>query len=252
MSDTSTADVSTVDVPASTEVVEQNNWTESTEPATEVTTSEGDGDASGEFPDLTEEQLNEIANMFKSEPEKQPTEPTFFTDKEWKTETTDNLAEVFTQMDKLIESDVEKERLLKEKDESLVTITRDIENLKSELDDKTQYVETFTDFYWKLWKVLDTETIDAIWEGDYSKVPLHLVPENWEKLRTNEFIYPFVEKILKWEEIDIPKLIIETVKSKQASLPKAGTVTAKTVEPVKQVSAMDSIVRWLRAKNSSI
>lgn len=50
-------------------------------------------------------------------------------------------------MDKLIESDVEKERLLKEKDESLVTITRDIENLKSELDDKTQYVETFTDFY---------------------------------------------------------------------------------------------------------
>lgn len=74
------------------------------------------------------------------------------------------LADVFKQMDTLIESEVKKDALIKEKDESLAKVASDIENLKAELNDKSQYVETFQEFYTNLNGILDTETIDKIGE----------------------------------------------------------------------------------------
>lgn len=74
------------------------------------------------------------------------------------------LADVFKQMDTLIESEVKKDALIKEKDESLAKVASDIENLKAELNDKSQYVETFQEFYTNLSGILDTETIDKIGE----------------------------------------------------------------------------------------
>jgi hypothetical protein len=65
-------------------------------------------------------------------------------------------------MDALIESEVKKEAIIKEKDDSLVQATSELATLKAELDDKNQFVETFQDFYTKLNAVLDTETIDKI------------------------------------------------------------------------------------------
>ncbi len=74
------------------------------------------------------------------------------------------LADVFKQMDTLIESEVKKDAIIKEKDESLAKVASDIENLKAELNDKSQYVETFQEFYTNLNGILDTETIDKIGE----------------------------------------------------------------------------------------
>lgn len=74
------------------------------------------------------------------------------------------LADVFKQMDTLIESEVKKDAIIKEKDESLAKVASDVENLKAELNDKSQYVETFQEFYTNLNGILDTETIDKIGE----------------------------------------------------------------------------------------
>lgn len=213
--------------------------TETTEPVTQV------DEATTETIDisLTDEELEEIAKQFA-----QPvTEPTFFPwDKESNDE--DKLTEVFAQMDALIESEVKKEALIKEKDDSLVQATSELATLKAELDDKNQFVETFQDFYTKLNAVLDTETIDKIWEGDLSWVPAHIVPENWKRVEENKFIYPYVEKLLKWEDVDIPKMIVELVNSKKASLPKPSSPSVQA-EEVKPVSAMAAIVGGLRKRN---
>lgn len=193
---------------------------------------------------LTQEELDEIAKQFA-----QPvTEPTFFP---WdKKDEPDNnmLADVFKQMDTLIESEVKKDAIIKEKDESLAKVASDIENLKAELNDKSQYVETFQEFYTNLNGILDTETIDKIGEWDLSSVPKHIIPENWKRVQENTFLYPYVEKLLAWENVDIPKMIIDLVNSKKATLPKP-VAPAVLKEEAARPSAMDMLVGGLKARN---
>ncbi len=44
----------------------------------------------------------------------------------------------------------------------MAKIAEDVDNLKAELSDKSQFVETFQAFYSKLNEYMDTEMIDAI------------------------------------------------------------------------------------------
>lgn len=110
-----------------------------------------------------------------------------------------------------------------------------------ELNKKVQETTEANDAIEKWWSLVSTAVpelptiLEGLIEWKEDAVPLHWKPENWERVTSNKLVYSFVEPLLQWKAVDIPKIIADIAAMRKASTPQVSSKSeASAPTPVKR------------------
>jgi len=111
----------------------------------------------------------------------------------------------------------------------------------AELNRKVQEATEASENIEKWWSLVATAVpelptiLEGIIEWKEDAVPLHWKPENWERVTSNKLVYSFVEPLLQWKQVDIPKIIADIAAMRKASTPQVSSKSeASAPTPVKR------------------
>lgn len=180
---------------------------------------------------LSDEEVDEaIEAILKDMPLTVATEPTAFL---WKEEVAKEVDALTVMVDEYQQSELAKAEALQK--------AADTETKNKELEN---FVEDIKTSYSKISDILGTDVADKItaWDTD---IPLHLYSDKMEKVYAHPFFGPHVKTLLEGWEVDLPKLLKETLT--RTRIPNvADTPTTPTPEP-KPPSVVNGLVSRLRA-----
>lgn len=185
--------------------------------------------------ELSEDEVNAIvAEMLKDIPSWEVIEPTFFPKK------TDDIADdvkaLEVVVEKYTESQAQAETLAKEK-EVAVQKAAELET----------FVETVKWAYGNVTAFLWTELADKIAAWQFDEVPAQYNPEKWKNVEAHPYLGPLVQRLLEWQEVDLPKLIREA--AWKIKVPDVTSTPAVPQKEIKQETAQDRLLKWLIARH---
>lgn len=121
--------------------------------------------------------------------------------------------------------------------ETPIITPEEVEELNRKVQEATQSSENIE----KWWSLVATAVpelptiLEGLIEWKEDAVPLHWKPENWERVTSNKLVYSFVEPLLQWKPVDIPKIIADIAAMRKASTPQVSSKSeASAPTPVKR------------------
>jgi hypothetical protein len=125
-----------------------------------------------------------------------------------------------------------------------VAALQKVSDAETKNQELSKFVEDITTSYSKISDVLGTDVADKITAGE-TDIPLHLYSDKMDKVYAHPFFGPHIKTLLEGGEVDLPKLLRESVG--RARIPNVADTPGTQTPEIQPQSTTNSLVSRLRA-----